>query len=147
MTKIRDRHNQIVNCLAKAVRFVQVRIDQQIPGIDDQCRPDLVIENSNVITIIDVTCPFENGDDALSKADYNKVTKYSNLKDHFQQLGFTCNVYGFVIGALGAWHPNNETVLKYLQMTRSYKSLFRKLCCSDVIRGSAEIYYNHMNNA
>lgn len=145
MVQIRDRHNQIVNRLANAVRYGQIRIDQQIPGIDDLCRPDLVIENNNEITIIDVTCPFENGDDALAKADYAKVTKYNHLKHHFQQLGFTCNVFGFVIGALGAWHSNNEAVLNNLQMTRSYKSLFRKLCCSDVIRGSAEIYYNHIN--
>jgi hypothetical protein len=36
--------------------------------------------------------------------------------------------------------------LRSLGMSRRYKSLFRKLCCSDVIKGSADIYYQHMNN-
>ena len=146
MVKIRERHDAIVERLNKAVRFGMVRVDQQIPGIQDECRPDIVISNGNEVTIIDVTCPFDNDDDALATADFNKVTKYNHLKEHFQKQGFKCNIFGFVIGALGTWHPNNEAVLNQLQMSYSYKSLFRKLCCSDVIRGSAEIYYRHMDN-
>jgi hypothetical protein len=144
MVQIRERHNSIVNRLAKAVRYGNVQLDCQIDGIDDECRPDIVIHEDNEVTIIDVTCPFDNDENALSTADFNKVMKYNHLKHHFNQLGLNCHVFGFVIGALGTWHPNNEAVLNQLRMAKSYKSLFRKLCCSDVIRGSAEIYYNHM---
>ena len=144
MVQIRKRHDSIIDRLKKGIRAGNVRIDQQVPGIDSECRPDILIDEGHTVTIIDVTCPFENGEDALSTADYNKIMKYNHLKVHFNQLGVNCSVFGFVIGALGAWHPNNEAVLEKLQMSRSYKSLFRNLCCSDVIRGSAEIYYNHM---
>ena len=122
----------------------RVCADQQVPGIDSECRPDLLITNDNEVLIIDVTCPFENGENALAEADFAKVTKYDHVKQYFQHLGKRCDVYGFVIGALGSWHPNNEIVLERLLMTKKYKDLFRKLCCSDVIRGSADIYYQHM---
>ncbi len=145
MVQIREHHNAIVDRIQKAVRYGNTRIDQQIPGIDSECRPDVVIEENDQVSIIDVTCPFDNGEDALSTADFNKVTKYDHLKQHFNRLGIKCNVFGFVIGALGTWHPNNEAVLNQLRMSKTYKSLFRKLCCSDAIRGSAEIYYNHMD--
>ena len=146
MVLIRERHKIIVERIRKAIRYGSVRIDQQIPGLQDECRPDIVISKDKEVTIIDVTCPFDNGEDALSTADLNKVNKYNHLKTFFHQQGIKCNMFGFVIGALGSWHPNNEAVLNQLQMSHSYKSLFRKLCCSDVIRGSAEVYYHHMDN-
>ena len=144
MTKIRERHNSVVNRLSQAVRSGLVRIDKQVPGIADECRPDIVIENDDDVIVIDVTCPFENGEKALAEADYNKVMKYDHVKRHFQSMGKSCSVHGFVIGSLGTWHPDNEAVLSKLMMSRSYKSLFRKLCCTDVIKGSADIYYSHM---
>jgi hypothetical protein len=147
MVQICERHNTIVECLHKAVRYGNMRIDQQVPGVNDECRPDILIDEGREITIIDVTCPFENGDDALATADYSKLLKYNHLKQYFHQLGIKCNLYAFVIGALGTWYPNNEAVLNQLRMSKTYKSLFRKLCCSDVIRGSAEIYYKHMNDS
>ena len=40
--------------------------------------------------------------------------------------------------------PDNERVLSALGMSRRYKNLFRKLCCSDVIQGSTDIYRQHL---
>lgn len=145
MTEIRDRHNRIVDRLSNAIRSGEVRLDQQIPDIPDRSRPDIVIIDDNQVTIIDVTCPFENDSDALKIAEQEKIAKYDHLKDHYIAQGKNCSVFGFVIGSLGAWHPANEAVLTRLGMTRSYKSLFRKLCCSDAIQGSAITYYNHMS--
>lgn len=139
--QIRDRHNKIVERLRKAIRLGQVRVDQQVPDMNGECRPDLVINRGNEVTVIDVTCPFENGE-----SDYAKVMKYQPVKSHFEALGMKCTIYHFVIGCLGSWHPNNEAVLRNIGMSKKYKSLFRKLCCSDVIRGSADIYYKYMDN-
>ncbi|XP_046856060.1 uncharacterized protein LOC124449154 [Xenia sp. Carnegie-2017] len=144
MVNIRKRHDQIVDRLVNATRSGTIKVDQQVDGIEDECRPDIVIEDGNNVTIIDVTCPFENGTDALSTADFHKITKYEHVKRYFQSTGKSCSVHGFVIGSLGAWHPNNEVVLSKLNMSNNYKSLFRKLCCTDVIRGSADIYYDHV---
>ena len=144
MVQIRERHNNVLNRLTKAVRFGFVRVDQQVPGTSDQSRPDLVIEENNDVTVIDVTCPFDNGPTALSEAEKSKVEKYQHLIPHYSAIGKKCKVLAFVIGSLGTWHPKNEEVLNTLRMTISYRKLFRKLCCSDVIKGSAEVYYGHV---
>jgi hypothetical protein len=47
----------------------------KFPVTNDECRPDLVISRGNDVTVIDVTCPFENGDSDLATADYTKVMK------------------------------------------------------------------------
>lgn len=49
-------------------------------------------------------------------------------------------VDGFVVGALGSWDPENEPVLKKLSIGRNYASIFRKLCCTEAIKGSHEIW-------
>ena len=143
---IRERHNAVLNRLAHSIRFGNVRIDQQVPDLNDECRPDIVIEENNEVTITDVVCPFDNGNEALKAAEDRKVNKYSHLTNHFSKQGKICHVFGFVIGALGTWHPGNETVLNQIRMTTSYRKLFRKLCCSDAIKHSADIYYKHISN-
>lgn len=100
MIKIRERHNLIVDRLVKAIRFGAVRLDQQVIGMSDACRPDIVIEADDEVTVIDVTVPFENDVEALQTAEDRKVQKYQHVIDHVQQLGKSCRVYGFVVGSL-----------------------------------------------
>ena len=80
----------------------------------------------------------------VEEAVSHKDVKYEHLKTHFEALSKVCDVYGFAVGALGAWHPGNERVLSALGMTSRCKNLFRKLCCSDVIQGSTDIYRQHL---
>ena len=127
--------------LTQAIRFGAVRIDQQIPDLDDECRPDVMIVEGNKVVVIDVVCTFENGDDALDLVEERKITKYSHLVDHYRQHEKMCRVFGFLVGSLGPWHPHNELGLNQLRITLSYRKLFRKLCCSDAIKHSADIYY------
>jgi len=94
--------------------------------------------------IIDVCCPFDNDAEALRDAEQRKLNKYEGLKQFFIGQGKQCEVFGFVIGALGSWHPANEKVLRELGMSKRYRSLFRKLCCSDAIQGSTNIYREHL---
>lgn len=63
----------------------------------------------------------------MTTAELQKVNKYDILKQHSISAGKNCEVLAFVIGALGSWHPANEAVLRCLEMTKRYKSLFRKL--------------------
>ena len=94
--------------------------------------------------IIDVTCPFDNDANALSEAAQHKFTKYEQLKQHFIAQGLHCEVYPFVIGALDSWYKKSELLCTKIVMTRRYKSLFRKLCCSDAIQGSTNTYRLHL---
>ena len=111
-----------------------VLANKTVANSNSPVRPDIVIEEENSVTIIDVCCPFENSSEALEQAAARKELKYNHLKSFFEAKGKPCNVFGFVIGVLGAWFPGNERVLTALGMTSRYKNLFRKLCCTDVIQ-------------
>ena len=145
MIKIREWHNLIVDRLVKAIRFGDVRLHQQVVGMTDACRPDIVIEDGDEVTVIDVTVPFENDVEALQTAEDRKVQKYQHVIHHVETQGKSCRVYGFVVGSLGAWHPPNEKAPDRIKISPRHRRLFRKLCCSDAIRGSADIYHSHMN--
>ena len=133
-----------VDRLSNAIRSGEVITDRTVADTNSNLRPDIIIKQDNRISIIDVCCPFDNNHEALSDAENRKLNKYDHLKHHFISKGLNCEVFGFVIGALGSWYPKNEAVLRNLGMTRSYKSLFRKLCCTDVIQGSTNIYRKHL---
>lgn len=144
MTQIRDRHNKIVDRITNAVRFGEIRTDRAVKESGLRLRPDIVVKEENEVLIVDVTCPFDNDVNALSDAAEHKFLKYQPLKEHFIARGFKCEIYPFVIGALGSWYKKNELLCSKLGMTRRYKSLFRKLCCSDAIQGSCHIYRLHL---
>ena len=144
MTLIRDRHNKIVDRIVKAVRFGEITMDRAVRESGLRLRPDIVVMDQKNVLIIDVTCPFDNDSRALAEAAEHKFTKYTDLKEHFISRGFKCDIYPFVIGALGSWYPKNELLCSQLGMTRRYKSLFRKLCCTDAIQGSTDIYRLHL---
>ena len=144
MVQIRDRHNSIVQRLTNAIRFGKITTDRTIADSNLRLRPDVVVEEDNRVLIIDVTCPFDNDDDALSNAAVAKVNKYQPLKVFLESKGKSCKIYPFVVGALGSWYKQNEILLSKLGMTRRYKSLCRKLCCTDAIQGSNNIYRLHL---
>ena len=144
MTAITDRHDKVIELLTNAVRSGTISTNKTVADSESPVRPDIVIETDDHATIIDVCCPFENGEEALEEATARKEVKYEHLKVHFESKEKTCSVYGFAVGALGTWHPGNERVLSALGMTKRYKSLFRKLCVTDVIQGSTDIYRQHL---
>ena len=101
----------------------------ELSKIGSPVRPDIVIEKDNHVTIIDVCCPFENGPEAMEEAVAHKEVKYHHLKTFFEAKGRSCDMYGFAVGALGAWHPTNERVLTTLHMTPCYKNRYAKHTC------------------
>ena len=144
MPSILRRHNSIVDRIVNAVQRGTITTDQQVRAANSRLRPDIIVEEDNKVVIIDVCCPFDNDAEALRDAEQRKLNKYEGLKQFFIGQGKQCEVFGFVIGALGSWHPANEKVLRELGMSKRYRSLFRKLCCSDAIQGSANIYREHL---
>ena len=145
LPSITRRHNSILERLSKAIHRGSFTIDKVVPGAPGNNRPDVVITDGNKVTIIDVTCPFENGHEALSEAAQRKVDKYRYLIDHFRTLGMSAKVFGFVVGPLGAWFPGYEKVLDEIYMRRRYRTLFRKLCCADAFKVSRNIYVEHLS--
>ena len=144
MVQIRDRHNAIVSRLLNSTRFGKITTDRTIKESNLRLRPDIVVEEDNRVSLFDVTCPFDNDTDALSDAAAAKIDKYAPLKEFLSSKGKSCEIYPFVVGAFGSWYKQNELLLTRLGMTRRYKSLFRKLCCTDAIKGSNSIYRLHL---
>jgi hypothetical protein len=70
--------------------------------------------------------------------------KYNYLVDHPRPLNLQAKVFGFVVGPLGGWFPGNKKVLDEMYMNKCYRTLFRKLCCADAIKGSRNIYVEHL---
>jgi hypothetical protein len=106
-------------------------------------RPDLVVANNTTATIIDITVPFENRPAALEEARREKRRKYEDLARALRSRFPEVKVDAIVLGALGTWDPENDKLMTTM-CSRQYLNLFKKLCVSDVIRYSRDIYIEHI---
>ncbi|GFQ96468.1 uncharacterized protein TNCT_256201 [Trichonephila clavata] len=85
--------------------------------------------------------------DAFQQARARKILKYTPLLSHFASLGFVeAQIVPIAVGSLGAWDPENDKFLR-LVVTKSYLTTMRKLCVSDSIRWSRDIYIEHLTGA
>lgn len=114
MVKIRDRHDGIVDRLINAFRFGEITSDHSIAEAGSRLRLDIIIHEEIPVLFINVCFPFENNPDTLSDAKNRTLTKDNYLKQYLISKGKNCEVYGFVIGALGSWYLKNEAVLQII---------------------------------
>ena len=137
---VRARHNKILHRLANAIppsKGFQV-VEQCVPGDEKNLKPDLVILNRDTSEayVVDITAPFE-GEAAFQEARKAKEDKYHHLKKVLHDKGYRkVEVDAFVVGALGSWDPGNEQVIRKLSIGHRYTVLFRRLCCTEAIKGS-----------
>ncbi|GFY41228.1 retrovirus-related Pol polyprotein from type-1 retrotransposable element R2 [Trichonephila inaurata madagascariensis] len=141
------RHNAVLARIGAAIAFKgTILSENQVVG-HNRLRPDLVAQIDNNIYIIDVTIPFENRRQAFSQARERKVFKYLELLPYFTSLGFQqVHIAPIVVGSLGAWDPENDIFLRKVATNR-YLAVLRKLCVSDCIRWSRDIYIQHLTGA
>ena len=93
MVAITTRHDKVVERLTAATQSGSITTDQTVKDSGSTVRPDIVIEEPTKVTIIDVCCPFENGDEALDEAVARKEVKYEHLKSHFESQGKECTTF------------------------------------------------------
>ena len=141
---LRHRHNQILGRLVNAIPEWKGRKfrDQVLPGDRSGLKPDLIIlnEETKEAHVVDVTVPFE-GAGAFTAARTAKEQKYAYLKAMLRDKGYQrVEVDAMVVGSLGSWDPANDLVLRKLSIARRYATLFRKLCCTEAIKGSFAIW-------
>jgi len=145
----RGRHDAVLRRLATAVPrdMGEVRVNRKVPGCPQfNLRPDLVVvdEVDRRVTIVDVAIPFENRRRALVEKREEKLRKYSGVAEELRAQGYQVTLDAFIVGALGAWDPANEKVIKHLRIPSRYASLMRRLMVSDAIRWSRDIYVTHV---
>lgn len=81
--------------------------------------------------------------DAFCEVTEGKKQKYENLAQALRTKYAEVKVDAIVVGSLGAWDPDNDILMKKL-CSRSYLKLFKKLCVSDTIKYSRDIYVEHV---
>ena len=106
MPTITKRHDSVLQQLTNAIHRGTYTVDKVVPGAPGNNQPNLVIMD-NKVTIVDVTCPFENDENALTSAARRKEDKYNYLIEHFRALNLQAKVFGFVVGPLGGWFSGN----------------------------------------
>ncbi len=136
---MRERHNTILKRIVKATSSASRSItsfkERKIPGSPGDLRPDycLIDRPHGFATIVDVTIPFEG--------DAGSFQRAREEKDWLMSEGFVdVMVDAFIVGSLGTWDPDNATISRRLGIRASYSKLFKKLCVSDAIKGSALIW-------
>ncbi|KAF8797217.1 Retrovirus-related Pol polyprotein type-2 like protein [Argiope bruennichi] len=137
------RHDTIVARVKKALATRCTIISENQSVGPNNLHPDLVVQSGNKVYIVDVTIPFENRMEGFEKAKRLKHDKYASLLPLYSSSGMQVSIVPIVVGALGAWDPENDRFLsKY--MSRGYLNKFRKLCVSDCIKWSRDIYVEHI---
>ena len=145
MVSIRRRHSLVVNRIYNAIRTREVTLDKHVPGDLPRIRPDIIHYNGDKATVIDVSIPFDNVENALSTAAETKVQKYRSTKQALMDKGFTdVVILPFIVGAVGTWFPQNEMVLNRLGVSKRWRGLMRRFCCQDAIKGSRDIWTEHL---
>ncbi|CAM4642046.1 unnamed protein product [Lepidochelys olivacea] len=144
------RHNAIQNHLVKAIapRLGEVAVNGAIPSTDSQLRPDVVVTNKaqKKIILVDIKVSFENRTPAFREARACKLEKYAPLADTLRAKGYKVQLDALIIGALGAWDPCNERVLRTCGIGRSNTWLMRHLMVLDTNRWSRDIYIEHITD-
>ena len=145
------RHNAIAERLAAVSRLHgEVRLNQRVQRVGEELvalRPDIVVthEPSRTVVIVDVTVTFVNTFAALEAARVEKVQKYQTLADALRGRGYVVHIDGFVVCALGAWHPNNDGLTIFLRVSSRYASLMRVLMVSETIALPRDAYVEHVS--
>ena len=129
MVSIRRRHNLVVNRIHNAIRTGKLTLDKLAPGNLPRLRPDIFHYEGDKATIIDVSIPFDNGENALSMAAETKIQKYQSTRQALMEKGFTdVAILPFIVGALGTWLPQNEMVLNILAWNFQMIPLYHLSC-------------------
>lgn len=142
-TAWKHRHDAVVQRLANAIppSLGTVCLNRAVADTGSQLRPDIVVrDDAKKIIMVDVTIPFENRREAMTVARERKHQKYTPLAESLRAQGYEVAIHALLVGALGAWDPQNEAVLRACRVGRNYAKLMRKLMVSDTIRWSRDIY-------
>ncbi|GIY31148.1 retrovirus-related Pol polyprotein from type-2 retrotransposable element R2DM [Caerostris darwini] len=137
------RRNAIADRIVKALQPKATILSVNQNVWDTNLRPDITAKVGNTVYVIDVTCPFEGSDTAFISSYENKINKYEPLLPLYRAQGLNPVIVPILVGALGSWCPWNDRIC-CKKLSRIYLAKFRKLCVSDCIKWSRDIYTEHI---
>ncbi|XP_064462371.1 uncharacterized protein LOC135372842 [Ornithodoros turicata] len=138
-----DRHNRIVERVKTAAiaKYTITHENRDVGGLG--LRRDLVIARGEEAIILDVTCPFDNGQEAFTTAREEKLRNYQPVVEYLRRRYQKVTVDAIVVGSLGCWDTRNDRIMRRL-CSRNYLRLFKRLAVSDVIAASRDVYAKHI---
>lgn len=139
----KTRHEAIVQRLARALKpdWSIFKRDQRVDA--SGLRPDLIITNGRKALIVDVAVVFDNGPQAFQRAREHKIQKYQGIANSLRPTFPEISVDAFIVGALGFWDKSNEALLRKISFPGN-RNRFLKLCISDAIRHTKQVFHKHM---
>ena len=145
---ITQRHNAIQNRVADSVRKqkdIELHINRKIVP-NSKRRPDItMIDRKNKkVAIIDVTCPYDKGNNAIDKATAAKVEKYQEEADVFRKDGLEVYCGAITIGALGTWCLRNDQSLHELGLSNAAIRKLRPILIGETIEHSKNVFWTHI---
>ncbi|KAL1415278.1 hypothetical protein MTO96_029548 [Rhipicephalus appendiculatus] len=138
-----ERHNAIVARVKAAALGRFTVIGENTPGGLPGLWPDSVLARGEEALILDVACPFDNRLQAFQEARRVKEQKYAPLQRHLVRRFQRVSVEAIVVGCLGSWDPANDRVARRL-CSKNYLRTMKRLCVSDTIATSTDIYRHHI---
>jgi len=134
------RHNDVLDIVAAEIRMhsgAVLHVNETCRYYPSTDRVDLQVyfEDKNTLFLVNVKCPYDTMRN-LEIADIRNVDKYFYLLEEItESCGFTVILDTFIVGALGAWMPNNETLLNELNLGHRIK-LIANACGESNLRWS-----------
>ncbi|XP_037501499.1 uncharacterized protein LOC119375391 [Rhipicephalus sanguineus] len=137
------RHNAVVDRIRAAASWNFTIAFQKRPVGDTGSWPDLVLVRGEEAIVLDVACPFENTREAFTNTRNDKVSRYEPVAAYLRRRYERVSVAAVIVGALGAWDPDNDRVLRRI-CSRPYLRVFKKIRVSEVLAASRNIYHAHV---
>ena len=70
----------------------------------------------------------------------HKLNKYTGINAKLEEKGYNTVLDALLVGSLGTWDKENDSLLGKLGISRKYQSLFKKQCCREAIAGSYAVW-------
>lgn len=154
---ILQRHNAVQNRIADAIlkeakkqksgkQKVVLKVNQVCDVAGRTVRPDIqyIDKVNRTVWLVDIACPFENGDNAFEKARLAKIYHYEQEVQAYEKLGYKCFVDAIIVGSLGSYDRANDGLLRALNVSStSLRDLKQKLV-RDTIEFSKNAYWSHI---
>ena len=132
MQEMRKRHNAILERLVKAVpqTLGTKFLDQTVPSCGSLGRPDVVIldDKDKKTYLVDVAVPCETPENLRASRE-RKLDKYAGIKAKakLEEKGYDTVLDVLLVGSLGKWDRENDSLLGKLCIGRKYQALFKSM--------------------
>lgn len=125
---------------------ITLLLESRVPKSQSLLKPDLVLFNEvlHIIHIVDVTIVAEASSKAFDSARAHKLFHYRKYEAELWTRGYLVKVDAFIVGALGAWDPNNARVLQELRCPHASWNELMRYCSVEALRGSHNIYLKYL---